>query len=111
MIKRPIINKINECFNFALRKKFKVIYVNGKRIRLKNHELYTESVPAKRNNELFCMVSDDEMKALRKKLNPHDITRDNLNFAFQLMSLFRNIDLTDEKNAHFIEKYKRIYAV
>lgn len=107
----PIINKINECFNFALRKKFKVIYVNGKRIRLKNHELYTESVPAKRNNELFHMVSDDEMKALRKKLNPHDITRDNLNFAFQLMSLFRNIDLTDEKNAHFIEKYKRIYAV
>ncbi|GFI65138.1 nebramycin 5' synthase [Lachnospiraceae bacterium] len=107
----PIINKINECFNFALRKKFKVIYVNGKRICLKNHDLFTERVPAKRNNELFNKLNDEDIKVLSKKFNPCNISRDNLNFAFQLMSLFRNIDLTDEKNALFIVKYKRIYTI
>lgn len=107
----PIINKINECFNFALRKNFKVIYVNGKRICLKNHDLFTESAPAKRNDELFHRLSDEDREVLSKKLNPCDISRDDLNFVFQLMSLFRNIDLTDEKNVHFIKKYKRIFIV
>lgn len=107
----PIINKINECFNFALRKKFKVIYVNGKRICLKNHETYVKKFPVTRNNSLFCQFSEDEVKQLCEKLNPNNATRENLNFAFQLMCMFRDIDLTDKRNIKFIEKYKKAFVV
>ena len=45
----PIINKLEEAINFALRKQINIIYVDGIRIELMNHHLYNEKKPLSRS--------------------------------------------------------------
>lgn len=41
----PIINKISEMINFALRKNIKIAYINGIRVEFKNHNEFKEISP------------------------------------------------------------------
>ena len=67
----PIINNIDQAFNFALRKKIMVIYINGRRIKLKDHDKYYDKKPLERACDLFIKY-DDEYN--REKINPYRIT-------------------------------------
>lgn len=69
----PIINCIDETFNFALRKKINVMYVNGYRITLRNHENYTELQPLRRKLTLGKWKSNEEYLQLYNKYNPYNI--------------------------------------
>lgn len=44
----PIIDNIDQAFNFALRKKIEVVYINGRRHKMTNFEDYKETMPLKR---------------------------------------------------------------
>lgn len=94
----PIINKIPEALNFALRKGIKVVYINGKRIELHNHSKYLVNHPLERDFN-FMKFSNEEKEALRKKLNPHNIPQDILLFYHNLPEMNPVYDLTNKKDA------------
>lgn len=49
----PIIDTIDQAFNFALRKGIPIVYIDGNRYKLKNFHLYKTKYPLKRNDNLF----------------------------------------------------------
>lgn len=67
----PIINGIEEAMNFALRKKINIIYVNGYRILLKNHDFYQEKKPYKR--KLEYLLSDYRHQETYRSFSREDI--------------------------------------
>lgn len=72
----PIISTIDEAFNFALRKRIHVMYVNGVRIMLDSHEKYKLNEPLERQAYIFKKYKDD-IKLL-KKINPFGLSYQDL---------------------------------
>ncbi|GKX30081.1 hypothetical protein SH1V18_25610 [Vallitalea longa] len=70
----PIINRIDEAFNFALRKKIRIMYVNGHRIEIKNHSRYTQKQPLRRKLTLGKWKNEEEYLELYNKYNPFHIS-------------------------------------
>lgn len=67
----PIINNIEQAFNFALRKNIDIMYVDGMRIALKNHQVYGKKSPLKRNISFSMWHTKDEFDQLVRHYNPH----------------------------------------
>lgn len=65
----PIIDTIDQAFNFALRKRIVIVYINGKRYKMCNFESYAENNPMAREEELFVRASKDI-----EKINTYNIT-------------------------------------
>lgn len=106
----PIIDNILEAFNFALRKQFKVIYINEQRVELENQTLYNKSNPEERKT-LFCKkVTEDDITSLHKKYNPLNLTNEliRFNFDWEYSDLFRGLKLTNEKDVNLLEKYYKM---
>ena len=96
----PIINTIEEAMNFALRKGFKVMYVNSARLVLQNQECYQETEPYKRRYSDFMLYkTQEERQQLVKELNPYDLPMETLVFYFQNDRIRNNYSLTDSKDA------------
>jgi len=68
----PIVNNISEALNFTLRKRIRLIYVNGIRIELHNHDRYAEDGPFKRDFKYFSKYSGNN--ELLVKWNPHQLS-------------------------------------
>ena len=68
----PIIDTIDQAFNFALRKGIEIMYINGVRYKLWRHNQYNGHHPLKRRDELFVRYQKQEN--LCKELNPYGIT-------------------------------------
>lgn len=66
----PIINSIPQVINFALRKRIKVMYINGKRVKLHNHNSYLDMTPLKRDEHIWVKNYIDKEK-LMKKIIPY----------------------------------------
>ncbi|WP_307478484.1 carbamoyltransferase C-terminal domain-containing protein [Cytobacillus purgationiresistens] len=101
----PIINTIAEALNFALRKQFPVIYINGFRIELQNHSEYKTKTPLQRaiNFEIF---NNEEKEKLRQELNPHHIPTDLLEYFPILQATYPNdyLDITNKKEAKKVRR-------
>ena len=78
----PIINRIDEAINFALRKEIKVAYFNGKRIVLKNHKDYNETLPLKRPLRMAIWKTFDEREKLINRFNPYSISDRNIRMVY-----------------------------
>lgn len=76
----PIINRIEEAVNFALRKKIKVIYVNKARLELHKFELFAESSPHPRQNDFFTKRSRYK-DLISRRFNPHNLNKMYFRFA------------------------------
>ncbi len=98
----PIINTIPEAFNFALRKGIRVIYINGTRVKLYNHDKYRDAAPLKRNTDIFLKRKDDDL--LMSMHNPY-----NLSLTEIIIKKF-NMELEEYsiKNENDINQLKRI---
>lgn len=66
----PIINTIGEAFNFALRKGIKIMYINGIRVTLKNHDKYDKKEPEKRCYAKYFEMDESDTK----DFNPYQVT-------------------------------------
>lgn len=66
----PIINNINECFNFALRKNISICYINKIRFELKEHHLFDKLYPEKRR-EFYINIKT--LHKIKKDLNITDL--------------------------------------
>ncbi len=69
----PIINKIEEALDFALRKQIPIVYINGSRLELHNFSNYTKEIPFKRNNTFDQWLSESEINDWKEKLNPYNL--------------------------------------
>ena len=107
----PIINTYDELINFALRKNFKVIYVERKRIKLKNHRLFTEKKPHETRNPF-----DDYLKKIFPSLiaKYKNVSLDNemLDFFLNHRTYFKGIDINSASLHESILKVKiKIYEI
>lgn len=89
----PIINRIEEAINFALRKQIKVAYINGKRVEFYNHDKFLEDKPAKRPIN-FLRFTEQEKEKMLNKLNPHNVPKEVLQIYYE-SNLHTEYDLTN----------------
>lgn len=102
----PIINSINEAFNFALRKKIPIVYVNGIRIKLKNHSLYKENTFMKRPIRFLVYSNEKERQKMANEDNPLKLSDELLKWKYRFYS-FRNYDITNQSDVKEMEKIIR----
>lgn len=76
----PIINKLEEAVNFALRKKMRVVYFNKKRIELQRFEAYEASAPQPRMADAFTR-SNRLVMLIKRQFNPHNLSTKYFNLA------------------------------
>ncbi|WP_042199088.1 carbamoyltransferase C-terminal domain-containing protein [Paenibacillus camerounensis] len=101
----PIINTIEEAMNFALRKGFSIIYINGQRLTLQHHEKFREAKWSKRSIS-FERFSEEEIEKKIKELNPHQISKENLHLYFT-GNFSGELDLTNAKDARRLNIYAK----
>ena len=86
----PIIDKIEEALNFALRKKISVAYVNGHRVCLKAFDSYRETLPfPRRGADDFCYREIDSAERAQT-LNPGRLSRHDLMIYCHTPALHRH---------------------
>jgi len=90
----PIINTIRRAIDFSLNKKIEVIYINGNRIHLCNHDKYTPQ--ASFNTIQLKTFSLIEKKKIMKKYNPYGITKRDLRLYQRIPTLLEKYDLTQK---------------
>ncbi len=101
----PIVNTIAETFNFCLRKKISILYINGLRIELYNHHLFSEKIPANRDTEGVFRLSLRDKERLIKELNPYNVNLENLIYYYDNKNIFSNFNL---KNIKDVNKLKTL---
>ena len=107
-INEPIINKIEEAINFALRKKIPVIYVNKKRIKLCKHEEYTDKSPLDRDKDLFTHSVDTRRL---EELNPFGLNKEELEYYYINSDIRRKVNLDEENGIKHIKTGYRIFEM
>jgi predicted NodU family carbamoyl transferase len=90
----PIINRIEEAINFALRKNIRIGYFNGKRMVFKNHADYRETQPLARPLRMQVWENDEQWKALVEKYNPHHYTAKEI-YAYTYTNIGKGKELSE----------------
>ncbi|MNW49358.1 Decarbamoylnovobiocin carbamoyltransferase [compost metagenome] len=105
----PVINKIEEVLNFALRKGIKVVYVNGTRIQLHNSELYKQDKPHPR--PVSFKLNDSSVLEWKQKLNPHDIPLESIYYFVMVENrvITEALDIKDKFDARQVCIRTQIY--
>lgn len=102
----PIINRLEEALNFALRKGIRIAYLNGKRVVLKNHQAYQETKPLKRKEHLW--QSEDDLEGLKKKMNPYNVSKEALVY-YALFTDRKDYNLQDPGDARALSLYVKSF--
>lgn len=102
----PIIDSIDQALNFALRKDINIIYINGKRIKLKNHNKYYNKTPAIRNSH-FEIMTKEEKKERLMLINPHNISADIL-IDICLANIEKDFDITNINDVVAVTRYIKL---
>lgn len=95
----PIINKLEEAINFALRKYIKVIYIDGVRIELKNHLSYKEKDPYKRSIGIK-MIDEKEKERLIEQENPLKLHIEQVYRIYDMFGNKADFSLKDKNKIH-----------
>ena len=101
-IGEPIIDNIDQTFNFALRKRIKIVYINGKRYQLSKFDEFDENKPLRREDDIFTKYGRDKVKS--EEINPYGVTQEEYNTY-----LNSNLDMSfNFQNYSDVKKFKRI---
>lgn len=99
----PIIDSFDQCMNFALRKNIPIVYFNGWRIKIENHDLYQEKNPYPRRYDWIDLPKEKTIEEQRK-LNPWNLTEQEIDIFLNVPELI-DFDITNAKD---VRKLKRI---
>jgi carbamoyltransferase len=105
----PIINKIPEAVNFALRKDMKVMYINGKRIELYKHNEYQNKEPKLREVSKTFPCYDQEYELFKNKINEYNITKPEYMCYCSNYSQLGHLDLNNEKDVNTLKLYYKMF--
>ena len=103
----PIINKIEEAFNFALRKHINVAYINSYRINFINHDDYDQQRPFPRNIENVFPFGDSDINEINKKINPFSLGKDDIECYFDNYELYKTLKLDNINDVTKLKMHKR----
>ncbi|MEU2763195.1 carbamoyltransferase C-terminal domain-containing protein [Streptomyces sp. NPDC007094] len=95
----PIIERIDEAINFALRKRISVVYANGQRIELGNFDAYAVDGPLPRDHTRFTTIQEEQAHKLSAELNPFGIPALHLHHFLHDFTLIDRFDITTEDGA------------
>ena len=101
----PIIDSAYQALIFALRKKIKVIYINGWRVSLCNVHSFNDKGPALRDEALFNSYYEDPL--IMSEVNPYNITEKE--FFFSIINYDKNFDFQDEDQVKRMRRLRKIY--
>lgn len=94
----PIINNINECLNFAIRKNINICYINKVRFELENHDSFNNQFPAKRTS---FYINNHFLDKIRKNTNLSDLE---LNYYCYLNSMNERYSLNNKDDITLLKK-------
>ncbi|QUH28432.1 carbamoyltransferase C-terminal domain-containing protein [Vallitalea guaymasensis] len=106
----PIINRIEEACNFALRKNIRVGYFNGYRILFKNHEQYKNQEVLERKLQMEIWKDEFHKQELIKKYNPYNLSQKEI-YVYTFTNLYKGIELFDldyEKQKEIAKQVKEL---
>ena len=95
----PIVNTISEALNFALRKRLDIVYVNGMRLQLKNHDEYRCGAPLRRPYAEFTAAGEEDQAYLKRE-NPYEVPLRHLAAYCRLPVLRERYDLKKQEDVH-----------
>lgn len=101
----PIINRIPEALNFALRKRIKYLYVNGYRVELDMSIIYEEKNPLMRDCEYFRCDRFNNNGLKEKELNPYELKKEVIELYYLYPTLKNSLDITQKRD---VEKLMKI---
>ncbi|WP_167701742.1 carbamoyltransferase C-terminal domain-containing protein [Staphylococcus agnetis] len=104
----PIIDTIEETLNFALRKNVPIIYINSKRLKLKNHSMYKRQYPLERKIDFRNYLNNKEKEKIKKELNPHKVDKCLLRVYIQNQNIKSKINLQILEDVRLLEKLYKI---
>ncbi len=100
----PIIDKLKEALNFALRKNIKIVYVNGRRIELTNHKNFLEDNPKTRETSEFNLFNDENKKKLLNKFNSYNLTKEEYTFYLENSQITKKMSINNVEDVRRIKK-------
>ncbi|QUI21901.1 carbamoyltransferase [Vallitalea pronyensis] len=106
----PIINRMEEACNFALRKHIKVGYFNGYRVCFKNHEQYEKEDVLERKLNMEIWQDPSQKQALIDQYNPYHISAKEI-YVYIFTNLNKSIELfqlDDEKQKDIAKRIKEL---
>lgn len=104
----PIIDRIEEAFNFAVRKKINVMYINNYRIELHNHDMYMNTNCEKRIFDFSVYKNESERLNLLIRENALGLERKLISQYYHFPYANEKYKLNDE---HDMRVFKRIISV
>ena len=104
----PIIDNIDQLFNFALRKNISIVYINGNRFELTNHETFKETKPSIRPMCFEQYLTESEKENHIKQLNPHNCSNDLIRYYIRNQPLRNKYDIKNKLDVH---KLKMMYQL
>lgn len=99
----PIINSIEEAFNFIIRKHIKVGYFNGYRVEFHNFDEYSETEPSKRKYDVDSYIDDETRKKQIEELNPFHVSDELLTVYVEHPRLYQTVDLKTKRGVRILE--------
>ncbi len=96
----PIVNTAEEALNFALRKRIEIMYVNGKRVQLQNHQAYPSDRPLTRRT-LVEELPAHERQQISAQYNPYGIDDESLGLYYMVPEVYVSYDLRDKDSSRF----------
>lgn len=97
----PIIETVEQAFNFALRKKIEVVYVDGLRVKLKNHLAYELTEPLTRDESEFSHYTGSEK--LMEQYNPFHLNHTEY-YLYKFYDFMSGYDIRKETDARKIKR-------
>ena len=106
----PIINRIEEAFNFALRKKIEIVYINGQRVKLHHFEDFTDTQCEKRPVDFFGYITPEDAKEKLSQWDPYNIPEDLLYTYLLTKNLHENFTIKNKTDIKALEKLSKIIS-
>lgn len=89
----PIVNMVEEAYNFALRKHMRIMYINGLRVQLKNFSNYSKIIPDERKKEIMEYLTLKQKTEMREQLNPYNLSHEEILVYTRLPELHDSYDI------------------
>ncbi|MBC8580744.1 carbamoyltransferase C-terminal domain-containing protein [Zhenhengia yiwuensis] len=104
----PIVNRPCEALHFALKKGIRIVYINNKRVELKNHAKYANQALCEPIVDIY--LTEEESKIEKEKVNPYRLSRKEIGFYYW-MNLFKEYSLKEEKDVKQVKRIIRMMVV
>lgn len=110
----PIIQTAKQAIDFCLAKGIDIIYIDGKRIKLKTcYDNKTNYITREfdRNPRVFHHLSEEKINEINQKCNPHGLDRETLTYYYDNPEIVEKYDIRIENECKKVIELKKAFQV